>query len=35
MEAEFRTGDAISEDLCTRWKVLYRELVQLNSLEFP
>ena len=27
--------DAISEDLCTRWKVLYQELLLLNSLEFP
>ena len=27
--------DAISDDLCTKWKVLYQELVLLNSLEFP
>ena len=27
--------DAISEDLFTRWKVLYQKLVWLNSLKFP
>ena len=27
--------DAISEDLCKRWKVIYQELVLLNSLGFP
>ena len=30
-----RWYDAISEDLYTRWKLLYQELVLLNSLEFP
>ena len=31
---KFGWDDAISEDLCTKWKVLYQELVLLNSSEF-
>ena len=34
-ERKLGRADAISEDLCTRWKVLYQELVLLNSLGFP
>ena len=32
---KLRCDDVISENLCTRLKVLYQELVLLNSLEFP